>query len=433
MLHVLNRLAESRRYYPAVIILILLFTGMRLAHINADAPQDLTISAASYTDEGFKTYDARNYALYGDWKWTPQDEYDGWLSKSPLTALPYAYIFSHFGASYASVRALSVAYAAATMLLFFIFLLRSYDRRTALIGLILYGTNYFTAMFNRLGMYESHLLFYIMIFILGISEAIRPFRERREAEGAAAFRLKQASYRALFIVIALVGFAGGFFIKRNLLIIVPALVPAALLFLCARFRIREQWMNRAFIFFIALFGVMYLLFAQMDQFKIQLAFLLMSVNVFGQPLAALLPFTAFDPLQNVVLKSLYMEFVFLHPFTFFAGMLLALSTFYNYIFMRRRITTDLFLASWLLFGFIFTTVMYYSPSRYYLISIIPLIVLAARFIADFHNIDIASFIAGKKRFPHNILFGVFLVAGLHLHGHRPRRAGHARSSAQLPG
>jgi len=97
MLRVLKRLAEGRPLYPAAIILILLFTGMRLAHINADAPQDLTTSAASYTDEGFKTYDARNHALYGDWKWTPDDEYEGWLTKSPLPALPNPKISTTFG------------------------------------------------------------------------------------------------------------------------------------------------------------------------------------------------------------------------------------------------------------------------------------------------------------------------------------------------
>ncbi len=412
MLRTLNRLAEGRRFYAAVFLFILLFTGMRLAHINADAPQDLTTSAASYTDEGFKTYDARNHALYGSWKWTPEDEYEGWLAKSPLTALPYALIFGRFGASYASVRALSVAYAAGTMLLLVIFLLRNYGRLTALVGLALFGTNYFTAMFNRLGMYESHLIFYIMVFILGASEASRPYRARRGSEGERAYAIKRAACRALFVAVALAGFAGGFFIKRNLLIIIPALAPAALLFLCARLGMRERRMNLAFVLFIALFGAVYLVFAQMDEFKIKLAFMLMSVSVFGQPLGALLPFTAFDPLQNVVLKSLFMEFVFLHPFTFFAGMLLALSTIYNYIYTARRKTADLFLASWLLFGLIFTSVMYYSPSRYYLISIIPLIILAARFIAGFSEFDFASFVAAKKRFPHNIIFGVFILFGL---------------------
>ena len=182
MLQLLKQLSVNRAFYPVAIILIIIFTLMRLVHINADAPQDLTMSAASYTDEGFKTYDARNQVLYGDWKWTPEDEYEGWNTKSPLTVLPHAWIFRHFGVSYASIRVLSVLYAAATMALFFIFLARNYDRLTALIGLVLFGINYFAAMFNRLGMYESHLIFYIMVSVLGFSECFRPFRDRREPE-----------------------------------------------------------------------------------------------------------------------------------------------------------------------------------------------------------------------------------------------------------
>jgi 4-amino-4-deoxy-L-arabinose transferase-like glycosyltransferase len=412
MLEKLNRFAADRRFYAAAVMLVLLFTGMRLVHINADAPQNLTISAASYTDEGFKTYDARNYALFGDWKWTPEDEYDGWAGKSPLTALPYAWIFRHFGVSYASIRALSVLYAAITMILLFVFLVRNYGRLTGLIGLILFGTNYFTAMFNRLGMFESHLICYIMLCILGFSEAFRPFRGRRGGESETSYTLKKIGCRAAFIAIGFLGFAGGFFIKRNLLLILPALTPAALIYIATRFNRSERFMNRVFILFIAAFLVLYLPFAQSSVYKVNLAFLLMSVQVFGQPIAVFLPFTAFDPLQNVLLKSMYMEFVFLHPFTFFAGFLFSLYTFHQYIFGRRRVTADLFLASWLMFGFIFTNVMYYSPSRYYLITVIPLIALAARLIADFPNLNIGAFFTGKKRFPHNLIFAIFMIFAL---------------------
>jgi hypothetical protein len=264
-------------------------------------------------------------------------------------------------------------------------------------------------MFNRLGMYESHLICYIMVFILGFSEAFRPFRDRRNGESDISYTLKKIVSRTAFIMIGFLGFAGGFFIKRNLLIIIPALTPAVLLFMCSRFDRSERFMNRVFILFIAAFLILYLLFAHSFEFKVKLAFLLMSVQVFGQPIAAFLPFTAFDPLQNVLLKGMYMEFVFLHPFTFFAGFLFSLYIFHQYIFNRRRVTADLFLASWFVFGFICMNVMYYSPSRYYLITVLPLIALAARFIADFPYLNIAAFFTGKKHFPHNVMFAVFIL------------------------
>ncbi len=409
MLQVLKRVSTGRQFYAVAAMCIILFTLMRLVHINADGPQDLTMSAATYTDEGFKTYDSRNMVLFGDWKWTPEDEYEGWNTKSPLTVLPHTWIFRHFGASYASIRFLSVLYASATMVLLFLFLARNYDRLTALAGLILFGTNYFAAMFNRLGMYESHLIFYIMASVLGFSEFFRPFRGRRETESEGSYAAKKIFFRSVFFLIGFLGFAGGFFVKRNLLIVVPAMAPAALLYICNRYKASERIMNGVFIIFIAAFCLIYLPFAHLDQLKVNLAFLLMSYKIFGQSVAAFLPFTAFDPLQNVLAKGIYMEFIFLHPFTFFFGILFSLLSVHQYIFGGRRNTADLFLASWLLFGLLFTTVMYYSPSRYYLLMVIPLVALAARVITNFPNGEIASFFTGKKRFPHNLFFYTFIA------------------------
>ncbi|HOT46910.1 MAG TPA: hypothetical protein PLM53_07385 [Spirochaetota bacterium] len=409
MLKLLKRLSAHRAFYPAVIALILLFTLMRIAHINADAPQDLTMSAATYTDEGFKTYDARNKVLYGGWKWTPEDEYEGWNTKSPLTVLPHERIFRHFGVSYASIRVLSVIYAAATMALLFLFLARNYDRLTAITGLTLFGVNYFAAMFNRLGMYESHLIFYIMVAVLGFSECFRPFRDRRDAESESSYAAKKTLVRAAFFMIGFLGFAGGFFVKRNLLILVPAMAPAVMLHLCNRYRASERFMNTILALYIAAFAAIYIPFAHMDELKVKLAYLLMSYKIFGQPISAFLPFTAFDPLQNVLTKGIYMEFIFLHPFTFFLGSLFSLYAIYRYIYGGRRNTADLFLACWFLFGIFFTTVMYYSPSRYYLLMVIPLVGLASRVIADTMNEDIAAFFTGNKRFPHNLVFYLFVL------------------------
>ncbi|OHD66794.1 MAG: hypothetical protein A2176_09975 [Spirochaetes bacterium RBG_13_51_14] len=402
-------MADSPWYYPCVILLILLFTGMRIVHINADAPQDLTISAATYTDEGFKTYEPRNYVLFGDWHWTPEDEYGGWGKVSPLTTIPYLWIFRHFSVSYASIRLLSVVYAAITMIFLFLFLARNFDRFTGLIGLILFGVNYFTAMYNRLGLYESHLICYIMIAFFGFAETFRPFRPRHAGETRARHAAGKFAARAPFFLIGLLAVGAGFFIKRNLLVIFPAIVPALALHLGSRSHKSERFMNRLFIGIIGFIFLFYMIFAHLMALRNILVFSLMSYRIFGQPIIAFLPFTAFDPLYMVLAKGLYMEFVFLHPFTFFAGFSFALYTFYQYLEKNRRNTADLFFSSWLLFGFLFMTLMYYSPSRYYLLFIIPLIALTARFITGFVGEDMASFFTEKKRFPHNILFGLFIT------------------------
>jgi hypothetical protein len=412
MWKIINNLTVSRYYYPAILLLIIIFTGMRLAYINADAPQDLSISAASYTDEGFKTYEPRNKALFGDWKWTPEDEYEGWEKKSPLTAYQYQWIFSHFGVSLASIRILSIFYATLTMAFLFLFLARNFDRRTALIGLLLYGMNFFTAMYNRLGLYETHLLCFIMISFYGFSEFFRPIAADSSLKISNCNNMKNIVQRSFFFMLGITGFLAGFYIKRNILMLLPAIAPAALLYFCRRFGKSEKFMNRILIAFIGSFLVVYLLFAHMGYLKIKLAFLLLSIHIFGQPLMSYIPFTAFDPIQMVLAKGMYMEFIFLHPFTFFAGLLFSLYSFYRYIVKEKSSVMDLFISSWLMFGFFFTTLLYYSPSRYYLILVVPLVVAASRLIADLENRDTAAYIAEKKTFPHNIMFGTLLLFSL---------------------
>ncbi len=409
MWDMIENLISGKKYYAVALLLILIFTGMRLAFINADAPQDLSISAASYTDEGFKTYESRNKVLFGDWKWTPEDEYEGWEKKSPVTAYQYEWIFSRFGVSFASIRILSVFYATITMAFLFLFLARNFDRRTALIGLVLYGVNFFTSMYNRLGLYETHLLCFIMVSFYGFSEFFRPYRSETGGTAPGRLNAKRILLRSFFFLLGVAGLVAGFYIKRNILMLFPAIAPALLLFLCRKFGRSEKFMTRIFIAFIGAFVFVYFSLAHLQYLKVKLAFLLVSTHIFGQPLMSYIPFTAFDPIQMVLAKGMYMEFIFLHPFTFFAALLFSLYAFYRYMSRKEGSVMDLFIASWLLFGFFFTTLLYYSPSRYYLLFVIPLVTAAARLIAGPDGIEAAAYFGEKKKFPHNVMFGAFIL------------------------
>jgi len=80
-------------------------------------------------------------------------------------------------------------------------------------------------MYNRLGLFEAHLICYVMLSLFGFAEA---FRQPPPGAG------RRIPLRALFFLAGLAGVAGGFFIKRNLLVIAPALFPALLVYLCGR-------------------------------------------------------------------------------------------------------------------------------------------------------------------------------------------------------
>ena len=121
MISLIHSISNSKRVIIYIPTIILLLISLKLFFITADAPQDLTISASIYTDEGFKTLSARNKVLFGNWKWTPLDEYESWAKKSPLSAWIFVKSFKLFGPSIFSIRIVSVLYGSCTLLLFFIF------------------------------------------------------------------------------------------------------------------------------------------------------------------------------------------------------------------------------------------------------------------------------------------------------------------------
>ena len=53
--------------YIVLIIFIVLF-GLRLIHITADPPANLSWSGGLFFDEGALAHNARNKVLFGEWK-----------------------------------------------------------------------------------------------------------------------------------------------------------------------------------------------------------------------------------------------------------------------------------------------------------------------------------------------------------------------------
>jgi hypothetical protein len=402
MINILERTIKKRSFAAVALALIALFSIMRLAHINADAPQDLSISAAAYTDEGFKTYTSRNLKLFGSTRWTPEDEYESWEKQSPLSVKTYDMVFNIFGVSFKTTRIPSVIYSILTMGLLSVFMFRRFGAQTAAVGLVLFGLSFFNVMYNRLGFYESHLLFYIMLMIFGFSEA---FSGNKNGGGSMIAK-------ALFFAMGLSGLIGGYFIKRNMLIIIPAIVPVLPLIFCKKKCENLNTANKIFIAVLSSVLLFYVVFGHFDIVKIVSTLALLTTPVLGQSLSTFLPVFIFDRIHMVLSKGMYLEFVFLQPIISLAAMSYALYSFHRYIFTDKRDTIDLVLSSWLMFGFAFLNIIYYHPSRYYLVLSLPLAILAARALIAMKDAVLSRFITGKKPFPHNILFAGLIVFAL---------------------
>lgn len=392
----IQSIVRHRRFALIITALMILFALMRVVFINADAPQDLSISAAIYTDEGFKTYAARNFVLFGDWKWTPGDQYESWLNQSPLGNLSYRIMFEHFGVSFFSIRILSIIYSVATMILLFFFVRRYFDRGAATISLILFGLNFFNTMSGRMGFFEVHLNFYIMASLFCIAETSKRFRER--------------SYwtSAIFFILTLACIVAQYLLKKNFFIILIAILPALILSLLKRRSSSPGLMNAALSGMIATMAILYLLFSNAAVFQ-ETILKLSNIQLFGHPLAAFIPLRMFDTLPAVAGKGLYLEFIFLQPIAFAISMFYAIYVFYSFITKKSRGGADLYLASWLLFGFMLLTIMSYHPSRYYTLFIIPMSILLGRALMELRTDEAAGFFSGPKPLPYNLM--VMLLYG----------------------
>ena len=396
MLKKINNYVRRPKSLIIILLFFLLFSGMRLVFINADAPQDLTISAAIYTDEGFKTYAARNFVLFGNWTWTSADEYENWAERNPISTWLYVHTFNIFGINFFSVRIVSILFSILTMILLYFYCKRYWGDTCAYFALLLYGTNFFIIMFNRLGLFETHLNFYIMVILFAVTEMFKRIKS------------KHFFMSLLFATGTILALAGAFYTKRSFLIILAGLFPGFCLYILNKRGISQIGLNRFLIIFLILFGIMYFIVAHF----IDLQAILASIQVFGKPLALFIPVKNFDTLPALIGKGLYLEYIFLHPFTFSIAVISSIFTFYKYIFSNEKKTLELFLSSWFIFGFIILTIMNYHPARYYLLLVIPQIILVSTAFKTGDTDDIVQFVKEKQSFPFNIMKAILPITML---------------------
>lgn len=200
--------ATSRLVAAGLLLVVLLAaTWLRLQHPSAGAPAELCRgSLAIYTDEGFKTYHARNLALYGRWLWHPQDQYRFWLHHAPASRWAHALWFTAFGdAGIPTARALHLLASLLALALWALTAWRELGPRRAILATVLGGSSFVGGMYGRM-VFQENLL------NLGLALAVWALARRRPrvwhlvlgaASIVAASLVK--SLATLFVVSAAVG------------------------------------------------------------------------------------------------------------------------------------------------------------------------------------------------------------------------------------
>ncbi len=392
MINVHGTLLSKKWIAALCAVLIIAGVASRILFINADAPQDISISAAIYTDEGFKTYSPRNRVLFGDWKWTPEDEYRSWVNSSPVATASYTWIFKHFGVSFPTIRSLSIFYGTMTVLLLFIFMFYCYNLSAALSGTVFFSLNFFVIMFNRLGLYETHLVFYsvLALFLLYLSWRVLDSLYRKRKSLNVTVRLAYVLLAIIMFGFALTAMITGFHIKKSITLILVALLPAIILSLMV---LHERTNRKRASMFALIMGLMvlgYLLFAHLSFLHSPLNSFF-NLRILGVKIDSILPLRSLAPLYVLVGKGMYREFVFLQPVILFMAFYYAVYTFYRFSYRGEKPSVDLYLSSWFFFGFVLLMMLQYNPARYFLMLTVPAAILASRGLHALGNGTLSSF------------------------------------------
>jgi len=143
--------------------LLALYVTFQMTFINVDTPSSLTYGAGTYCDEGYKTLSARNMVLFGETHWTELDEYAGWVKGSPVTVYFNYVMFEIFGVSLATARAGNVLFAVGCLIVFYLILKKIYDRKHALLGVVLLGVNQVFFFYSRIALFEFKMMFFVLL------------------------------------------------------------------------------------------------------------------------------------------------------------------------------------------------------------------------------------------------------------------------------
>ncbi len=147
-------------------LLVLLHAWLLVHDLTADPPAGLDDSLGIWTDEGWKTYAARNKALFGDWQ--PREGLSrGWIDGSPVPTWIWYGAFEAFGVSRAAARFPNLVFSIGTLFLLYALARRAWGERAAFLAAALWVLDWNVLMFARLALQETQVAFWLAAGLYG--------------------------------------------------------------------------------------------------------------------------------------------------------------------------------------------------------------------------------------------------------------------------
>lgn len=150
-------------------LLLLAFLAVRVADLTADPPLRLPNGTRVYemfTDPPAKSYEARNWALFGVWATSPEDNYQFWRVQSPVWVYPLAGFYRLLGVGYLQMRLYSTLCAAAGLVAMLALAARRLRGWAYFISGAFLTFNFYHVVYSRTGLLEPLLTAFLTLTIL---------------------------------------------------------------------------------------------------------------------------------------------------------------------------------------------------------------------------------------------------------------------------
>jgi len=146
----------------ATLIILACAIALRVAYVGYDPPHGLSVSRGDYTDEGLKYYQARNHALFGQWRVATPFAMQGTLKPCPVPNLLGAAVFKALGVGRVQARSISIAAGVLSCLILILIGVTRGEPVTGLLAGAFAAVSSVIVSYDRLALFESPMVFFCL-------------------------------------------------------------------------------------------------------------------------------------------------------------------------------------------------------------------------------------------------------------------------------
>ncbi len=361
---------RNRQYINYLLLAITLISViLRFIHLTADTPV-----LQLFTDEGYKTFDARNKVLFDKWSVDPHPPC--YLYLHPVFTLTQYSFMSLFGVGLIQARLVSVFFGLGILLLIFSLVRKNFSGSAAIIAGILIGFNYYFIMISRTAVIEISAIFFMMLTVFTFD--------------------KTPPKRPYYVFLAGITTFLGIITKLYAFF----LIPMCIVFLIYRKRYRDLlFYMTGFLAAVIVYTFLWCLLTNFDVFidVLRLNMSIGKLEIFRDSQSIIS--ASSQKVQHhstslnvlfTLLRSLSGRFIYIHHlFTIAPGIFVLCSAYFMRMAQKKRRErfSDLEILSigWIIFGGAILSIAKYTSFHHLMILLPPMAILSTSFLTRIFN------------------------------------------------